>query len=58
MLFSAAIQPSLPLRTNAAAEFVRRLVAGTTKTEPAPTPVRFEELPPDLDQRVRLVGEW
>jgi hypothetical protein len=58
MRFSAAIQPPTPLRSNAAAEFMRKLVTGTTKPQPAPMPVRYEELPADLDQRVRLVGEW
>ncbi|HSI53243.1 MAG TPA: hypothetical protein VK981_04675 [Ramlibacter sp.] len=63
MRFSAAIQPSLPLRTPAAAEFLRRLVAG--KSEEAQSvssrpeaPARADELPADLDQRVRLLGEW
>ncbi len=60
MRFSAAIQSPLPLRTPAAADFLRRLVTG--KPAPAQAPqaaqVRVEDLPADLDQRVRLVGEW
>jgi hypothetical protein len=58
MRFSAAIQPQAPLRTPAAAELIRRLVAGETMPKPQPAPVRKDELPADLDQRVRLVGEW
>ena len=58
MRFSAAIQPQPPLRTPAVAELIRRLVS----PEPAPRapamPLRTDDLPADLDQRVRLVGEW
>jgi hypothetical protein len=60
MRFSAAIQPHpLLLRTPAAADFLRRLLAGepAQKLEP-PSVLRTEELPVDLDQRVRLLGEW
>jgi hypothetical protein len=58
MLFSAAIQPPTPLRNSAAAEFVRRLASGTAPPAPVPAPVRYEELPAEPDERVRLVGEW
>lgn len=58
MRFSAAIQPQQPPRTLAAAEFIRRLVANAPAPRIAPAPVSVEELPADLDQRVRLVGEW
>ncbi|MBG9388535.1 hypothetical protein [Caenimonas aquaedulcis] len=60
MRFSAAIQPHpLLLRTPAAADFLRRLLASepAAKPEAAPQP-RQDELPADLDQRVRLLGEW
>jgi hypothetical protein len=58
MRFSAAIQPSQPLRTPAAAELIRRLVSGEPREATQPAPQRVDELPADLDQRVRLVGEW
>ncbi|MDB5872294.1 MAG: hypothetical protein JWQ07_1736 [Ramlibacter sp.] len=58
MRFSAAIQPQQPLRMPAAAELIRRLVSGEMAQRPQPAPVRVEDLPADLDQRVRLVGEW
>jgi len=59
MRFSAAIQPQQPLRAPAAAEFIRRLVAGVQQpAQPQPAPRRAEDLPADLDQRVRLIGEW
>lgn len=58
MRFSAAIQPHPPLRTPAASDPLRKLAA----REPAPRdpalPVLADELPADLDQRVRLIGEW
>jgi hypothetical protein len=59
MRFSAAIQPHPPLRTPAVAETVRRLVSRepAEHPQPAPTP-RADDLPLDLDQRVRLIGEW
>jgi hypothetical protein len=46
-----------PLRS-AGAELIRKLVAGEPLARlqaPQPKP---QDLPPDLDQRVRLVGEW
>jgi hypothetical protein len=64
MRFSAAIQPHpLLLRTPAAADFLRRLLAGEPAEKLAEKPeqppvLRTEELPADLDQRVRLLGEW
>lgn len=59
MRFSAAIQPLQPLRTPAAAELIRRLVSGEAPQQrPQPAPMRTDELPADLDQRVRLLGEW
>jgi hypothetical protein len=58
MRFSAAIHTQLPLRTPAAAELLRRLAAGEPVQRPQPAPPRAEDLPVDLDQRVRLIGEW
>lgn len=58
MRFSAAIHPQPPLRSHAAAEFVRRLVAGQPQPRQQSEPPKADELPQDLDQRVRLVGEW
>lgn len=58
MRFSAAIHPQQQLRRHAAAEFVRRLVAGQPQPKPEPEPARADELPQELDQRVRLIGEW
>lgn len=40
-----------------AADFIRRLVAGPGADRQA-APVKAPETPLDLDQRVRLVGEW
>ncbi|MEO7391601.1 MAG: hypothetical protein ABIU58_05470 [Ramlibacter sp.] len=45
-------------RKSAAAEFVRRLVTGQAPARLQPAPARAEDLPAELDQRVRLVGEW
>ena len=58
MRFSAAIHPQQPLRTPAAVEFLRRLAAGEQVQRPQPAPPRVDEVPLDLDQRVRLIGEW
>lgn len=61
MRFAAApVQP--PEHRSAAADFIRRL-AGTRDAAPdAPHPQPVQgtpaELPAELDQRVRLVGEW
>jgi hypothetical protein len=48
-------QPPQPARVPAA-ELIRRLVVGEPLSQPAPA--KTQDLPPDLDQRVRLVGEW
>ena len=59
MRFSAAIQPQQPLRIPTPADFMRRLVSNKPLEQPQPPPApRVDELPADLDQRVRLVGEW
>jgi len=59
MRFSAAIKPQQPLRNAAATDVLRRLLsAPVPKAEPAPAPVERDLTALDLDQRVRLVGEW
>jgi hypothetical protein len=59
MRFSAAIQPKQPLLTRTAPDFVRRIVSGQLPEQKQPAPVHVDDdLPADLDQRVRLVGEW
>ena len=59
MRFAAVNVPKeqQPARTPAA-EFLRRMVAGEAlgRVPPAAAPPR--ELPVELDQRVRMVGEW
>lgn len=58
MRFAAVvIQPKPPQRAPVA-EFLRRLVAGEPLLIPAADPAPPPDLPADLDQRVRLVGEW
>jgi len=57
MRFSVAIQPQPPLRTPAVAEVIRRLISNDPAPRSEPT-ARAEDLPIDLDQRVRLIGEW
>lgn len=60
MRFSAAIQPEHPLRTPAVADVIRRLMSSQSQPAPhaEPAPPRADDLPVDLDQRVRLIGEW
>jgi hypothetical protein len=58
MRFAAVTMPARtePQRSPAA-EFVRRLVTGE-KLQGAPAEPRPSDPPLDLDQRVRLAGEW
>jgi hypothetical protein len=57
MRFAAVpMQKNEPERSPAA-EFVRRLV-GADKLPPSPVEAVPAEPPVDLDQRVRLIGEW
>ena len=58
MRLSAAVQPKPSLRLPAAAELIRRLVSGEAPQRAQSEPPRIDDLPADLDQRVRLVGEW
>jgi len=46
-----------PKRTSAG-EFFRRIVSGEPVASNQPAEVRTQDLPAELDQRVRLVGEW
>ena len=60
MRFAAVNVPkkvlSQPPRTSAS-EIIRRIVSGEPLAQ-AQASARQPELPADLDQRVRLVGEW
>jgi hypothetical protein len=58
MRFSAAIKPKQPLRTPAVADVIRRLISSEPSARSEPPPRPSEDLPVDLDQRVRLIGEW
>jgi len=59
MRFATVIVPNQPAAQRApAVELLRRLVAGEPLGQPYPAESRLQELPADLDQRVRLVGEW
>ena len=60
MRFAAVVVPPKAPQRAPATGLLRRLVAGepllrNPLAEPRPTP---KDLPADLDQRVRLVGEW
>ncbi len=58
MRFAAITRPKqLPVRAPAV-DFVRRIVAGELRDQAPVAPARQVEVPADLDQRVRLVGEW
>jgi hypothetical protein len=57
MRFAAVAMPKTEPRCSPAVEFVRRLV-GADKQLTAPAEAKPAEPPVDLDQRVRLVGEW
>jgi hypothetical protein len=58
MRFAAVIVPSKPPQRAPAAELLRRLVAGEPLTRTPLSEPQPHELPADLDQRVRLIGEW
>jgi hypothetical protein len=57
MRFAAVTMPKTEPQRSPAIEFVRRLVGGD-KLPAAPVEGRLAEPPVDLDQRVRLLGEW
>ena len=50
-------QPQQPARLPAA-QLIRRFVTGQPALGEPPAAPRPQEVPPDLDQRVRLIGEW
>lgn len=56
MRFAAVPLPKTEPVRSPAAEFVRRLLAA--EKLPATAETKVAEPPPDLDQRVRLIGEW
>lgn len=58
MRFAAVIVPPKPPQRAPAAELLRRLMAGEPLTRPPVAEPQLQDLPADLDQRVRLVGEW
>jgi hypothetical protein len=58
MRFAAVIVPAKPAQRALAAELLRRLVAGESLRRPFGAEPPPQEPPVDLDQRVRLVGEW
>lgn len=55
MRFANVNVPKQPLRTPAS-ELMRRLVGEPLKRDLPP--MKAQDLPVELDQRVRLVGEW
>lgn len=55
MRFAAVPLPKAEPQRSPAAEFVRKLLGGE---KPTPQTGQAEPLPADLDQRVRLLGEW
>lgn len=60
MRFAAVIKRQQPASRAGMAEVVRRLVPGqpSVRAQPAAPTKPPPELPLDLDQRVRLIGEW
>lgn len=56
MRFAAMPMPKTEPQRTPAAEFVRKLL-GDKPLMPLPAQVQPDQ-PADLDQRVRLVGEW
>ena len=59
MRFSAAIQPQQPLRERSVGQLIRsRLALAQPAKLAEPALPRVDDPPVDLDQRVRLVGEW
>lgn len=56
MRFASVPLPKPSETRSPAAEFVRKLI-GDKPDAPVP-PQSQPELPADLDQRVRLIGEW
>lgn len=57
MRFAAVTLPKTEPERSPMAEFVRRLV-GAENLPLAESEASPADPPPDLDQRVRLIGEW
>jgi hypothetical protein len=57
MRFAAVPLPQTEPQRSPAVEFVQRLIAGDKLPLPSPE-AKPAEPPVDLDQRVRLLGEW
>jgi hypothetical protein len=57
MRFASMPTPKNEPQRSPAAEFVRKLL-GEKPVQPAPAQTQPEQPPADLDQRVRLLGEW
>ena len=58
MRFAAVTIPQAEPQRSPAVEFVRRLVGVAEVLPAALSPAQPADPPVDLDQRVRLVGEW
>ena len=58
MRFSAVFQPPLPPRLAAERTAPVRVEELAAPVLPVPQAPLFADLPEDLDQRVRMVGEW
>jgi hypothetical protein len=56
MRFASVTTPKNEPQRSPAAEFVRKLL-GDKPAQPQPAQAQSEP-PADLDQRVRLIGEW
>lgn len=57
MRFASVPLPKAEPQRSPAAEFVRKLLGAEKQALPQPS-APVEPVPADLDQRVRLVGEW
>lgn len=57
MRFAAVTMPKTGPACSPAVEFVRRLM-GIDRAPAPPVQAKPAEPPADLDQRVRLLGEW
>jgi hypothetical protein len=59
MRFAAVTMPKSEPMRSPAAEFVRKLLAAQKALTAPPAGASPQgDAPPDLDQRVRLAGEW
>jgi hypothetical protein len=58
MRFAAVPLPKSEPHRSPAAEFVRKLLGGEKAAAPQTSPASSDPVPADLDQRVRLLGEW